>query len=357
MAQRLIQASRLDKTLAQLKKEERNFWGRVQQTSNVWLSRLERNAFLKSYATLFRRKSALNPYLSEPVIDLDSLFFLSVIFHLILFFLLTRITVSPPTMTKESPVVVRILDMGEPAPELKKETPKRAVAKKTPAPAPLRAQPQPKPAPVEAEEQPTINPTPKPLPAPAPLPVLPGPKTLAQAPRETSPTVAPQSTESLVQLPTRQSDAGGSPPAAARIEPLPGISAGGDVGAPLPAGLRRGDARQPAAAAGSGNLSALTSPDFAPYLEMIKKRVQSVWKYPDGVTGVHQVNVLFVLDRAGKLVRAEIVDSTEPRLSNGAMQAMRKASPFPPIPESLKELTGWPLRMRFTIDFGVKTSQ
>jgi TonB family protein len=88
---------------------------------------------------------------------------------------------------------------------------------------------------------------------------------------------------------------------------------------------------------------------------MIKKRVQSVWKYPEGMTGSHRINVIFVLDRAGKLVRAEVADSTDPRLNNSALQAMRSASPFPPIPESLKELAGSPLRMRFNIDVGIRT--
>jgi TonB family protein len=90
------------------------------------------------------------------------------------------------------------------------------------------------------------------------------------------------------------------------------------------------------AAANRGTPPVLSSPDFAPYLEMIKKRVQSVWKYPEGMTGSHRINVIFILDRAGKLVRAEVADSTDPRLNNSALQAMRIASPFPPIPESLR---------------------
>ena len=39
------------------------------------------------------------------------------------------------------------------------------------------------------------------------------------------------------------------------------------------------------------------------------------------------------------------------------MQAMRKASPFPTIPESLRDLAGDEIRIKFTIDFGVKAAR
>ncbi len=106
-----------------------------------------------------------------------------------------------------------------------------------------------------------------------------------------------------------------------------------------------------------GSPSAIQSPDFAPYLEKIKRRVESVWDYPEGIPGKHQVSLVFVLDRGGKLVRAEVVDATHSNLDQGVLEAVRKASPFPPIPESLKDLAGWPLRIKFTIDFGLKVAK
>jgi hypothetical protein len=36
---------------------------------------------------------------------------------------------------------------------------------------------------------------------------------------------------------------------------------------------------------------------------------------------------------------------------------MRRAAPFPPVPESLRELAGEEIRIRFTIDFGVKATR
>ena len=106
-----------------------------------------------------------------------------------------------------------------------------------------------------------------------------------------------------------------------------------------------------------GRPSAIQSPDFAPYLEKIKRRVESAWDYPEGIPGKHQVSLVFVLDLGGKLVRVEVLDSKNAEIDRSALMAMRAASPFPPIPESLKDLAGWPLRIKFTIDFGVKVAK
>jgi TonB family protein len=69
---------------------------------------------------------------------------------------------------------------------------------------------------------------------------------------------------------------------------------------------------------------------------------------------VQKVAVVFTLDRSGRLLKAEVVDSSDSRLNAGAVEAMKKASPFPPIPESLKEIANEPLRMQFTVTIGLR---
>ncbi|HET9549849.1 MAG TPA: energy transducer TonB, partial [Candidatus Binatia bacterium] len=101
-------------------------------------------------------------------------------------------------------------------------------------------------------------------------------------------------------------------------------------------------------------LKGLSSADYNQYLSQLKKRVESVWKYPDGVSGVQKVALLFTLDKAGRLVRSEVLDSTDARLNASAVEAMKRAAPFPPIPESLKDLANTPLRMQFTVTIGVR---
>jgi TonB family protein len=89
--------------------------------------------------------------------------------------------------------------------------------------------------------------------------------------------------------------------------------------------------------------------EYGEYLKAIEKRVYSVWKYPDGAAGVQKVSVRFAVDRGGKLTLVEVVDSTDPKINASALEAMKKASPFPPIPESLRDLADEPLIIRFTV--------
>jgi TonB family protein len=90
-------------------------------------------------------------------------------------------------------------------------------------------------------------------------------------------------------------------------------------------------------------------PDLVSYLKMIQKKVHSIWKYPTGVLATQAVTLRFVLDIDGKLVSAEVVDSTDARLNSSAMEAMNRALPFPPIPDNLKRLVGKPLVIKFTV--------
>jgi len=224
--------------------------------------------------------------------------------------------------------------------------------------------------------------------APPPKPVpLPGPKTLASNVRgavnadETSP-------DSLVRLPTKESATRLPTDAAAEYalnqRALEGLKRDGQgagikalkEGAQLPGALRgSGKGSGPygvpggsptgtgltggGTGSGSGGGSAtglkgLPSADYERYLNQLKKRVQAVWKYPEGVSGVQKVAILFTLDRAGRLVHSEVLESSDARLNASAVEAMKRASPFPPIPENLKDLANSPLRMQFTVTIGVR---
>jgi TonB family protein len=101
-------------------------------------------------------------------------------------------------------------------------------------------------------------------------------------------------------------------------------------------------------------LKGMANSDYNQYLQQLKRRVESVWKYPDDVTGVQKVAVRFILDRAGKLTLAEVLDSSDSRLNTSAVEAIRRASPFPPIPESLKDLANEPMIIRFEVAIRVR---
>jgi len=226
-------------------------------------------------------------------------------------------------------------------------------------------------------------------PAPAPkAPALPGPKSLgSETPREAV-NVKETSPDSLVRLPTKQSTPTVLPgTASAEVEAMQKNSAtthsSADAGikalkegAQIPGALKgtgsgtapygvQGGSRNGTGIAGGGTgtgtgggsttgLKGIPAADFNQYLNQLKKRVESVWKYPEGVSGKQRVAVVFTLDRAGKLVRADVLESSDSRLNSSAVEAMRRASPFPPIPESLKELANEPLRIQFTVLIGVR---
>jgi TonB family protein len=217
-------------------------------------------------------------------------------------------------------------------------------------------------------------------------PVLPQPKLLADLGRPRPFAVKESSPDSLVQLPTKDSVAALAPAANQNLnqrnlaalkgkgdgEGIRALSEGAQIPGALkgtgtgtgpygvPGGIREGTGiRGGGTGSGSGGgsssgLKGTLSADYNQYLKLIEKRVFSVWKYPEGVTGVQRVSVRFTLDKAGKLSQVEVLDSTDPRINGSALEAMKKASPFPPIPESLRDLAGESLIIRFTVDIRIR---
>jgi len=220
-----------------------------------------------------------------------------------------------------------------------------------------------------------------------PIP-LPGPKVLAADTREAV-NVKETAPDSLVRLPTKESPthlpgsavadmeanqrslaalkgAGEGPGIKALKEgtQIPGALKGSGKGSGpygVPGGSRSGTGLTgggTGVGVGGGSMTGLKgmpSADYDQYLSQLKKRVESVWKYPDNVTGVQKVAVRFALDRAGKLTLAEVLESSDSRLNLSALEAMRRASPFPAIPESLKDLANEPLIMRFEVAIRVRS--
>ena len=223
--------------------------------------------------------------------------------------------------------------------------------------------------------------------APKPM-ALPGPKLLSSDSSREPVNVKETSADSLVRLPTketatnlpgavtadsdknqkslaalRSTDAGAGIKALREGEQIPGSLKGVGSGVGpygVPGGNRSGTGLS-GGGTGSGTgggsttgLKGIANADYNQYLQQLKKRVESVWKYPDDVTGVQKVAVRFILDRAGKLTLAEVLDSSDSRLNTSAVDAIKRASPFPPIPESLKDLANEPMIIRFEVAIRVR---
>jgi TonB family protein len=227
----------------------------------------------------------------------------------------------------------------------------------------------------------------EPEPAPNPV-VLPGPKVLATDTRHEAVNVKETSADSLVRLPTKESPTNLPSTAAGDLainqKSLAELKGTGDApgikalkeGAQVPGALKGagsgtgpygvpGGSKSGTGLAGGGTgigsgggsntgLKGISNADYSQYLNQLKKRVESVWKYPEDVTGVQKVTVRFTLDRAGKLTQAVVLESSDSRLNTSAVEAMKRAPPFPPIPESLKDLANEPLIMRFEVSNRVR---
>jgi TonB family protein len=225
-------------------------------------------------------------------------------------------------------------------------------------------------------------------PEPAAKPVaLPGPKVLASDSRPETVNSKETSPDSLVRLPTKESPTNlpATADLTANAKSLAALKGTGETasikalkdGAQIPGALSStgsgsgpygvpGGSRTGAGVSGGGTgvgsgggsntgLKGISNADYSQYLNQLKKRVESVWKYPDDVTGVQKVTVRFTLDRAGKLTQAVVLESSDTRLNASAVEAMKRASPFPPIPESLKDLANEPLIMRFEVSNRIRS--
>ncbi|MFQ5656906.1 MAG: TonB family protein [Candidatus Methylomirabilales bacterium] len=370
----------------------------------TWLTGWEQSRGILAYARLRRRFSGpavpglpdspgLNPYL---------LFSLGL--HLLAALLIYLLAAHAVPLAERPPISVRILETKAqasiPAREQKPIRQKRQrKTQKRPRPRPKSrpAPPKPQPAPPKPVEKPIFtpkavprvatiqpqahNPIPKILPKEAMIPprlsapspdvsqpdkgLIPMPVKPFQA--ESPPSGAPRETPRSLAAPLP------TPPGEAptRITPLPDPSARASAipQASIPTELSEATlegfqqptgpvvvperflkAGRPQTAPGAAvELIDTSDPDFTEYFQLIKRRVYAAWRYPQGVRGVHKVSVRFKLDRAGAARGVQVVRSTNPAINASAVKAMRRASPFPPIPEKFRALVGQPLTLVFTV--------
>jgi protein TonB len=129
----------------------------------------------------------------------------------------------------------------------------------------------------------------------------------------------------------------------------PGLAQGADGGRAAGAeGTSAGAAAGGGAGAGRGIDTG--DPDFGEYFRLIERRVRAAWRFPDGLGGTTQtVKIAFSLGPEGSLREARVVSSSSSVLNEGALWAMRRAAPFPPLPDKFRTLAGQPLVMSFTV--------
>ena len=76
---------------------------------------------------------------------------------------------------------------------------------------------------------------------------------------------------------------------------------------------------------------------YASYMQHIKHKIQNVWIYPEEARQTGQQGrllILFSIGKDGSLVKLKLLRSSGyPLLDKAALQAVKDAAPFPPLPE------------------------
>ncbi|MCI0484652.1 MAG: TonB family protein [candidate division NC10 bacterium] len=366
---------------------------RLTGTLETVLTAWERSRLLFTYTRLRRRISG-PPLPGVPeTADLDPYVFFSLGLHILAALLIYLLAARAIPLAERPPISIRILETKAEAPSPARQEITPQAERKAPQKPPA-ALPKPQPAPPQPVEKPiftpktlprmanvdplTPNPAPKALPKDAPtvqsskitasdVPVpdkglLPKPVTPFQA--ESPPASAPRETPRSLGASVPE-----APPAEIRPLPAPSTATPATTQAPAPLELREttlGGFRQPTgpvvvperflkggrpdtAPAAGEPLIDTSDPDFTEYFEQVKRRVYATWRYPEGVRGVHEVWLRFTLDRAGASQGVQVVRSNNAVLNASAVEAMHRASPFPPIPEKFRALVGQPLILKFTV--------
>jgi TonB family protein len=98
-----------------------------------------------------------------------------------------------------------------------------------------------------------------------------------------------------------------------------------------------GSSAQPGS--GQAERSCLEKSEVRDYLAVVKQRTYSLWKLPTAVPD-SRVVLRFELDVAGSPSRIQILRAEDNALGVSAIDAMRAAAPFPPLPEAVRCLAG-----------------
>lgn len=95
---------------------------------------------------------------------------------------------------------------------------------------------------------------------------------------------------------------------------------------------------------GGQGVDCFDRPEVQGYWGQIRNRVYSRWALPPNLPpGVIEVKLRFRLDPGGSAHDVQFVEGGDPRLGKSAVDALRSASPFPPMSDRVRCLAGEPI--------------
>ncbi len=107
-----------------------------------------------------------------------------------------------------------------------------------------------------------------------------------------------------------------------------------------------------AAGSSAANPACLGLPAVQSYLDEVRKRTYERWVLPPGVDAGRKVTLRFHLDVAGSASSVSIVSAEDNALGASAVDALRAAAPFPPMPEEVRCLAGQRIKGTFSNPVG-----
>lgn len=84
-------------------------------------------------------------------------------------------------------------------------------------------------------------------------------------------------------------------------------------------------------------------PEVKAYLEQIKGRTYARWALPPGVEANQEVRIAFAVDAGGSALDVKLVAAQDRTLGASAVDALRSASPFPPMREPVRCIAHHPM--------------
>src|SRR6266576_1337969 len=85
---------------------------------------------------------------------------------------------------------------------------------------------------------------------------------------------------------------------------------------------------------------ALDAGDVGAYLDQVESRIMAVWQLPKKVDG-RNVIMRMHLERSGRVSNVRVEESSgDKEFDDAAVEAVRRAIPFPPVPESAEVIVG-----------------
>lgn len=90
-------------------------------------------------------------------------------------------------------------------------------------------------------------------------------------------------------------------------------------------------------------------PDFNTYMRNLQTKVKENWEPPKGTKSTRVV-LLFKVDKKGNILNPKVLKSGGEEYDKAALEAVKKSSPFEPLP---KEYKGKTVEVQFSLDYNV----